>query len=137
MKILTSSDSVQKRRTHLITLLSASALTTVMMRQQLTPCPSPRTLADDLAWLRSAFPGRVQIDMQGRSQMWRFIGEAPTVLATPLTHLDEDQVAALIAARGLLRLPDPARPAAEDSGDCIRRCNIRPLNRISWPAVAE
>ena len=87
-------------------------------------------MADDLAWLRSAFPGRVQIDTQGRAQLWSFIGEPPKLLSTSLTHLDEDQVAALIAARGLLRLPDPTRPAAEDSGDDYHGTLSRAIDRL-------
>ncbi len=130
MKKPTAFNSVQKRRTQLIILLSESALTTTELRQQLNPRPSPRTLADDLAWLRSAFPGRIQIDMQGRAQLWRFIGEPPKLLSTPLTHLDEDQVAALIAARGLLRLPDPTRPAAEDPGDDYHGTLSQAIDRL-------
>lgn len=94
------------------------------------PCPSPRSLTDDLMWLREAFPGRITCERVGRANTYYFAGEVPRLLPVPLTHLDEDQVAALIAARGLLRTPDPTKPTAEDPGDDYPGALAQALDRL-------
>ncbi len=114
MSIGSSPAPAAARRHRILQLLSQQALTTAELRARLDPEPSPRSLADDLRWLRNVFPGRVDCARSGRAHVHRFAGEVPRLLPTPLTHLDEDQVSALIAARGLLRTPDPTHPTAED-----------------------
>jgi len=123
-------ESVRRRRSELLVLLSVAPLTVVELLARLTPPLSARTLADDLAWLRRTFPGRVEIVKQNRANTWRFISEPPILLGSPLTHLDEDQIAALIAARGLLRLPDPTSPAAEDPGDAYHGTLSQAIDRL-------
>ena len=130
MNVASLGNSARVRRAVIVRLISQEPLTTADLLSRLKPIPSPRTLAADLAWLRRNFPGRVEVGRQERANTWRFIGESPVLLAAPLRHLDEDQVAALIAARGLLRLPDPARPAAEDPGDDYHGTLSRAIDRL-------
>lgn len=104
------------RRSAILALLAVQTYRREELRHALTPAPAERTLAADLAWLRREFPGRLLSEPDGRALRWRFVGEPPRLLPRALVALDEEQVAALIAARGLLRQSDPARPAAEDDG---------------------
>ncbi len=118
------------RRNRILHLLSQQSLTAAEVRQRLDPQPSQRSLTDDLAWLRGAFPGRITCARLGRANAFHFAGEVPRLLPVPLTHLDEDQVAALIAARGLLRTPDPTKPTAEDPGDTYHGALAQALDRL-------
>jgi predicted DNA-binding transcriptional regulator YafY len=122
--------SVALRRHRILALLAERPHRRDELRSALRPEPAERTLAADLAWLRREFPGRLLAEQEGRALRWRFVGEAPHVLSRPLATLDEDQVAALIAARGLLRTPDPAKPAAEDDGTTYHGTLSRAIDRL-------
>ena len=96
------------RRHRMLYLLSQQALTVAQLRERLHPQPAERSLANDLSWLRATFPGRLICGRLGKAHTYHFTGDLPRLLPAPVLHLDEDQIAALIAARGLLRTPDPA-----------------------------
>jgi hypothetical protein len=93
-----------QRRTRILALLGAGTHTKHQLAQRVPG--STRSLQADLRWLADTFPGRVVTGRVGKAKTWRFDGTPPTVLANPIAALDEDQIAALIAARGLLRIPD-------------------------------
>ncbi len=118
-----------KRRSFILTIIQQPLLREEI-RKALRPVPSPRTLASDLAWLRAQFPGRLLTENDGRALRWRFVGEAPRLIEKPIVALDEDQVAALIAARGLLRQPDASRPSAEDDGTAYHGVLSRAIDRL-------
>ena len=103
--------AIHVRRSRILALLGAVPCTKAELARQIPG--STRNLHNDLAWITATFPGRVVFGRQGRAKTWRFTGTPPTVLATPIAALDEDQIAALIAARGLLRIPDGTSPATE------------------------
>ena len=118
------------RRSAILALLAVRPYRREELRHALTPAPAERTLAADLAWLRREFPGRLLSEPDGRALRWRFVGEPPRLLPRALAALDEEQVAALIAARGLLRQSDPARPAAEDDGTAYHGSLSRAIDRL-------
>lgn len=118
------------RRSRILALLAARPYRRDELRRALRPEPAERTLAADLAWLRREFPGRLLSEPDGRALRWRFVGEPPRLLPRAVVALDEEQVTALIAARGLLRQPDPARPSAEDDGTAYHGSLSRALDRL-------
>jgi len=129
MRLPAVTDMAHRRR-RILALLAERPYLREELRLALVPIPAARTLAADLAWLRREFPGRLLAEADGRALLWRFVGEPPHLLPRALAALDEDQVAALIAARGLLRLPDLARPSAEDDGTAYHGTLSRALDRL-------
>ncbi|MBA3708738.1 MAG: WYL domain-containing protein [Planctomycetes bacterium] len=85
------------------------------LRTLMRPRVSARTIASDLAWLRRTFPDQFLVNEQ-RQGRYRFTGLPPRLLSAPIDHMAEDELAGLIAARGMLRMPDN-RPGAERAGD--------------------
>lgn len=88
---------------------------------------SAGTIFKDLDALAKRFPDQVQRIRGGdaRTVRWQVSGLPPTPLTHPLDHLTADEIAALIAARGLLRSPDTRSPGWEKpstpySGDLSR-----------------
>ena len=83
---------------------------------RLKPRPSKRTLHEDIAWLTEQFPTHFQREKassheDGYRIIYRWVGPAPLLLQQPIHWLAEEELIALIAARGLLRQPNPSRPA--------------------------
>lgn len=105
-----------QRLTEILKLLSRRPCTLSELRQGLYPMPSARQLERDIEKLRQSYPGRLTASVDGKANVWQFAGEAPFNLPTPIPALDEDQITALIAARGMLRLPDPAGTPDERAG---------------------
>jgi len=122
--------AAQHRRTAILAMTASQPYTKVALLRELRNPPRSRTLDDDLKFLRRAYPGRFISEPVGKALQFRFLGEPHCVLSTPLSALDEDQVAAIIAARGLLRLPDPNKPAAEDNGDSYHGALAQALDRL-------
>lgn len=118
------------RRTTILHILAKDACTLKELRPRLDPVPSSRCLEKDIASLRRAFPGRLIAERRGREKVWQFAGDVPRVLESPIQALDEDQIAALIAARGLLRLPDPADTPAERAGTVYHGALAQALDRL-------
>ena len=124
--------NVTSRRQRMVCLLQNKGLTSIELRAQLKPVPSIRSLAKDLDWIRKSFPGRFHSERDGRPLRYFFSGDVPHLLPRPLAHLDADQLAALIAARGLLRTPDPASRSGSlsDSGDAYHGALAQALDRL-------
>ena len=97
--------ATDQRRNNIIRLLSAHPCTLAESRERLQPSPSERSLQKDMNWLAEHFPGRITFETIKRAKIWSFQGETPRILAQSLVAMDEDQITALIAARGLLRIP--------------------------------
>jgi len=107
---------VAARRLAIVDLIAGEGLAFAEITAGLRPRPSTRTLREDIAWLGEHFPQRLTRNRtagDGRSPglAYRWIGPAPLLLSQPLHWLAEEELIALIAARGLLRQPDPTRPA--------------------------
>jgi predicted DNA-binding transcriptional regulator YafY len=103
------------RRHALLGLLAEGPATADELRRRLArPC-SARTIADDLRSLAQAFPEQVHRSRGGDARVvyWRLDGPPPTLLPRPIAALTHDELAALIAARGLLRAPDARTPGWE------------------------
>ena len=113
-----------KRRLRLIELLADSPCTAEEMIARLTPRAARRTVLDDLRWVRDSFPDRIVRSRAagghgtGRvAYAWQ--GAVPHLLAAPISFLTEEELVALVAARGLLRDVHPLdrtddRPHAQD-----------------------
>ena len=119
-----------QRRRSVCSLLSHEPLTKANLLARLDPPPTLRTLDEDLRWLTKTFPSQVRTGLEGRAKTWHFNGEIPHLLPEPLTHLDDDQVAALIVARGLLRLTDLDKPAAEGTTEDYPGTLAQALDRL-------
>lgn len=107
---------IASRRLALVDLVAGEGLTFAEIASRLKPRQSTRTLREDIAWLGEHFPQRLlrtrtSTDGRGSSLLYRWTGPAPLLLHQPLHWLAEEELIALIAARGLLRQPDPTRPA--------------------------
>jgi predicted DNA-binding transcriptional regulator YafY len=122
------SDATHQRRDRLLALLGAGPSTKADLAKRLPGCA--RSLHTDLKWIEVTFPGRVELGWQGRARTWRFRGTPPTVLPTPVTVLDEDQIAALIAARGVLRIPDPGSTPSEGAATTYQGALAQALQRL-------
>lgn len=96
--------SVSERRRRLLERCAGAELTAGDLVKSLHT--SPRTIASDLAWAKERFPGRFleRIDSRHRKH-FRFDGAPPVVLDEPIAALDHDELVAIVAARGLLRVP--------------------------------
>ena len=98
--------------------------------ESLPDAVSDRTLRADLQALGEQFPHRVTKTHQGRAHVYHFRGDLPRLLPQALGHLDEDQITALIAARGILRLPDPATPTNEQPAQAYRGALSQAIDRL-------
>lgn len=107
------------RRTAIIALMARGGVTLAELVARLRPAVSERVVQRDLALLQRQFPGRIDSCQDGRAKSWRFNGDVCRVLERPLSALTDDQLTALIVARGLLHLPDPA-DAPVDAGHGYR-----------------
>jgi len=107
---------VVARRLALVDLITGEGLGFDQITTRLKPRPSKRTLHDDIAWLTEQFPMHFQREKavpahEGSRVLYRWVGPAPLLLQRPIYWLAEEELIAFIAARGLLRQPDPTRPA--------------------------
>lgn len=107
---------VAARRLALVDLITGEGLGFDQITLQLKPRPGRRTLHEDIAWLTEQFPQHFQRERassqhDGHRILYRWQGPAPLLLRQPVLWLSEEELIALIAARGLLRQPDPSRPA--------------------------
>lgn len=129
--------SVPDRRRRLIALCCTSERTAADLAKLLRA--SPRTIADDLRWAKARFVGRFdgRIDSRHR-KLFRFDGAPPVVLSTPITALDHEELVALVAARGLLRLPTdgPAERSASPYPGLLDGALHRLLHRSGAVAAA-
>ena len=118
-----------QRRNKIIRILSARPCTLAEIRERLQPSPSERSLQKDITWLAEHFPGRITFETIKRAKVWSFQGETPRILAQSLVALDEDQITALIAARGLLRIPD-VTDASIESHDAYHGALAQAIDRL-------
>ncbi len=107
---------VAARRLELVNLISGEGVGFDQIASRLKPRPATRTLREDISWLTSQFPEQFRRERSpgyddGGRVLYRWVGPAPLLLSQPLHWLTEEELIALIAARGLLRQPDPTRPA--------------------------
>lgn len=110
-----TAERLRQRREAILAALADGPLAATDLRQRLRPRPAARTLFTDLEWLAARFPDQVQRSRGGdaRQVFWSLRGPAPSLLPRPLDALTHDELAALIAARGLLRAPDHRHPGWE------------------------
>ncbi|MFO0874467.1 MAG: WYL domain-containing protein [Phycisphaerales bacterium] len=93
-----------ERRRRLIELCAATERTAEELARLLRV--SRRTIAGDLKWMQERHIARLITRFDSRHRrFFRFDGAPPIALATPIVTLDHDELVALVAARGLLRLP--------------------------------
>jgi len=118
------------RLNEIIRLIAAERLTKDGLRKRLVPVPSERALGYDLAKLRRMFPHRISIERVGRAHAYAFIGDPPQILAQAIHYLDEDQLAAIIAARGLLRIPNPDETPTERGPHAYHGALAQSLDRL-------
>lgn len=103
------------RRQELLSLLADGPATADELRRRLRRTVSPRTVAADLDELARRFPDQIRRQRGGdaRRVYWQLTGLPPTLLPRPIATLTHDELAALIAARGLLRAPEARSPGWE------------------------
>ena len=113
-----------KRKSTILNLLADGSHSAVELSANLPTHPSLRTVFNDLQWLAKRFPEQVvrEPGRDARQAFWRLIGLPPILLPQAIDILTHDELAALIAARGLLRAPDTRspgweRPATAYAGD--------------------
>lgn len=122
---------LQARRQFLLVRMAVPEGTTFAeLLDALPDACSERTLRADLQALSEQFPHRLTKTHQGRAHVYHFQGDPPRLLPSPLGHLEEDQITALIAARGILRLPDPATPTNEQPAQAYRGVLSQAIDRL-------
>jgi predicted DNA-binding transcriptional regulator YafY len=107
---------VASRRIKLIELIAAEPLSAEEILDRLRPRAAKRTVHEDIAWLLETFPEHFRREraagQHGPSRVaFRWVGNIPYLLQKPVTWLTEDELIALVAARGFLRDADPTLPA--------------------------
>lgn len=107
---------VAARRLALVDLITGEGMGFDEIASRLKPRPSKRTLREDIAWLTEQFPKHFIREKSiaghdGSRVRYHWVGPAPLLLQRPIHWLAEEELIALIAARGLLRQPDPSKPA--------------------------
>jgi predicted DNA-binding transcriptional regulator YafY len=99
--------------------------------------------------LQQRFPRQITWERGGDARLvyWQLIGLAPTLLPAPIASLTHDELAALIAARGLLRAPETRhpgweRPSSAYAGDLsaalhglLERCGLEEEARAIAPGT--
>lgn len=98
-------------RRQIVDAICAEPLTAAELARRLRPRVVRRTVANHLRWLREQLPDQIAAQRTPQGLRYRCHGLPPHLLAAPLQHLDEVELAALVAARGLLQLPGGARGA--------------------------
>jgi predicted DNA-binding transcriptional regulator YafY len=116
------------RRARILARLGEGPCTKADLAQRIPGCA--RTLHDDLKWIEGTFPGRTRIGHQGKAKTWQFLGTPPTLLPTPIAAFDEDQIAALIAARGVLRISDPGTTPSEGAATAYQGALAQAIQRL-------
>ena len=104
--------STVHRRQRILAALAREPRSFAQLRAEF-PAISVRTLRSDLRWLGRFLPGRLRRERHGKAHWLGFTGDIPCLIDPPLAALDEDQIAALIAARGMLRRVPANRVASE------------------------
>lgn len=107
---------VATRRIKLIELIAAEHLSAEEILTRLRPRAAKRTVHEDIAWLLETFPEHFRRErasgQHGSSRVvFHWVGNIPYLLQKSVTWLTEDELIALVAARGFLRDADPTRPA--------------------------
>lgn len=128
---------VASRRIKLIELIAADPLSAEEILDRLRPRAAKRTVHEDIAWLLETFPEHFRREraagQHGPSRVaFRWVGNIPYLLQKPVTWLTEDELIALVAARGFLREPDPSTPpttAEPGQGDLLAGALGRLLDR--------
>jgi len=143
--VRSASNDPSTRRIQIIVLLGGDGLGFDVLRSRLKPRPSVRTLHEDLAWIERQFPDRFRREPargeHGSSRVvLRWSGRPPVLLEQPLTWLTEEEVVAIIAARGLLRQLDPSLPpttAPTAEPDPLSQAADALLARVGIKEVAD
>lgn len=106
---------VAARRVAIIDLIGAEALAVEEIHRRLRPKAGLRTVHEDIAWLLGTFPSHLNREKpavgHGHRVVYRWRGLVPYLLDKPIGWLTEDELIALVAARGFLRDANPAKPA--------------------------
>jgi predicted DNA-binding transcriptional regulator YafY len=110
-----ATDLQRLRRQRMLGLIADGECTADELLARLRPKVSRRTLDADLAWMQARFPEQLRKRRGGdaRTVWWSLVGLPPILLDTTLDALTHDEVAAITAARGLLRSPDNRTPGWE------------------------
>lgn len=121
-----SADVASRRRALLGLLASAEeGLSLAEMEQGLPGQTARRTLHEDLAYFKMAFPGRLQRvgagDAHGASRVaYRWTGSLPHLLNDGLTWITDEELLALVAARGLLHHEDRSLAATAGAASSLQ-----------------
>ena len=106
---------VAARRVAIIDLIGVEALAVEEVHRRLRPRAGLRTVHEDIAWLLETFPEHLKREKAGKGLghrvVYRWQGQVPYLLNKPVGWLTEEELIALVAARGFLRDANPARPA--------------------------
>ncbi len=98
---------VAARRVAIINLIASERLPVERIREKLRPQAGLRTIHEDIAWMADTFPDHLMREKAGNGQthrvVYRWQGNVPYLLTKPITWLTEEQLIALVAARGFLR----------------------------------
>jgi predicted DNA-binding transcriptional regulator YafY len=117
------------RRSDIVRELAQQPCTYAMLAARLIPSVTTRCVQNDLAHMAKQFPGRIKFDLHGKEKYWSFHGDVPKILEHPITAIDDDQITALIAARGLLRVPQPVDEPVENNNH-YRGALAQAINRL-------
>jgi predicted DNA-binding transcriptional regulator YafY len=106
---------VAARRVAIIDLIGADALAVDEIHRRLRPKAGLRTVHEDIAWLLETFPAHLSREKAAAGHGYRVVyhwqGPIPYLLSKPVGWLTEDELIALVAARGFLRDANPGKPA--------------------------
>ena len=140
---------VAARRLGIIDLIGAEALAVDEIQRRLRPKAGLRTIHEDIAWLLKTFPEHLKREKAGKGLkglttahrvVYRWQGQVPYLLTKPVDWLTEDELIALVAARGFLREPVPNQPpinAELPQGDLLAGALGRLLDRAGVQDAAK
>jgi predicted DNA-binding transcriptional regulator YafY len=134
---------IAARRRAVINLLSSEVGKAVEeLMDELPGHMGRRTVHEDLAFLRANFPTQLERlranGQHGTSRVaYRWTGAIPHLLDQPIGWLAEDELMALIAARGLLHHNDRSLAGGAQGGDGLGAAAHRLIARTALDAPAQ
>ena len=140
-----SPQEVSARRVAIIELIAANPLPVEAIVDQLRPRAARRTVYEDLEWILETFPEHLRRESAGQSHgkhrvTYRWIGQSPYLLSSPITWLTEEELIGLVAARGFLRDTTPEQPPTDTavaSDDLLAGAIARLVDRAGVQDAAE
>ena len=120
-------DRADDRRRQILARLATTPSTKVELGEYLSV--TNRTIDKHITQLQRAYPGQLVAERDGRAKRWRFLGD-PDAGRTVRIRLEEPQLIALIAARGMLRTPPASGSPIERRGQAYTGPLAEAIDRL-------